>query len=259
MECAFTVRALKDGDASVEAAARAFAGNPLYERVFLHGALEVKALRERSDLQLALHGERAVGLVAQIEGLFPYRLVALDAMLPGVTALLLRGVSRPFVCTVPARLAREVERAGGRAIRRELQMVRFARDPEPEVNLDGCPAEVERLQNASEVARFCGPGFSPLELTLAPFFGIRDAYGELAAVAGARFLSPRVALLAHLETRDDCRRRGFARSLARVLLRALETDRRHALVQLKDGEQPAARLFAELGFRGTHEFRVFAF
>ena len=72
------------------------------------------------------------------------------------------------------------------------------------VRLDGALAlppgdsRVERLLDADEIARFCGTSFARLELELAPFFGIRDAFGELAAVAGARFVTDRIALLAHL-------------------------------------------------------------
>lgn len=251
----YLVRALKDGDEAVEAAARGFARASLYERIWLHAALEVPPLRARSELFAALHGERAVGLAAVIDGLHPHRVAALDTGLPGVARELLQRVAPPFVCPVPVRLKSEILRAGGRPIRSERQMVRLDRSaPLPDAD-----PRVERLCDPAELARFCGQGFAPLELELAPFLGIRDPYGELAAVAGARFLTPRVALLAHLETREDCRRMGYARALAGSLVRALESDERRIAVHVKDGEQDAAHLFAELGFRGTHEFRVFAF
>jgi ribosomal protein S18 acetylase RimI-like enzyme len=251
----YSLRALKDGDAAVDAAARAFARASLYERLWLHAALEIPPLRERSELFAAFHCEHAVGLAAVIEGLLPHRVAALDGVLPGVASKLLARVTRPFVCPAPLRLACEIARAGGRPIRQERQMVRLDRraplpDPDP---------RVERLCDAGEIARFCGQGFAPLELEIAPFLGIRDPYGELAAVVGARFLSPRVALMAHLETREDCRRMGYARALASGLVRALESEERHIALFVKDGEQGAMHLFAELGFRGTHEFRVFAF
>jgi ribosomal protein S18 acetylase RimI-like enzyme len=251
----YLLRALKDGDDAVEAAAREFARASLYERIWLHAALEVPPLRARSELFAAFHGERAVGLAAVIENLLPHRIAALDTALPGVAAELLARTARPFVCPVPLRLCSEITRAGGRPIRSERQMVRLDRSaPLPEVD-----PRVERLCDAAELARFCGQSFAPLELELAPFLGIRDPYGELAAVVGARFLTPRVALLAHLETREDCRRMGYARTLAGALVRALESDERRIALHVKDGEQAAVHLFAELGFRGTHEFRVFAF
>mgnify|MGYP001596877389 CR=1 FL=1 len=65
--------------------------------------------------------------------------------------------------------------------------------------------------------------------------------------------------LAHLETREDCRRQGYARALATEAVRALESPERRVVLHLKGGEQAARSLFASLGFRGTHEFRVFAF
>jgi ribosomal protein S18 acetylase RimI-like enzyme len=196
-----------------------------------------------------------VGLAAAIEGLFPFRLAAVDGVLPGVAEELLRHVPRPFVCPVPSRLAAQVVRAGGREIRTELQMVRLdSGSPLPRGG-----ARVETLADADEITRFCGTSFARLELELGPFFGIRDAFGELAAVAGTRFTTERIALLAHLETREDCRRQGYARALAAAAVHALESPERRVVVQLKEGEQAARALFASLGFRGTHEFRVFAF
>ncbi len=255
MGTVYTLRPVKPGDEAALAAARAFAREPLFERLWLHGALEVDALRARAELSSAWDGARLVGLVAVLEGLFPFRFAGLDAALPGVASQLVAAVPRPFVCPVPVRLAPELLRAGGRPIRAESQMVRFA-----------CPlpgsshaTRIERLADAAELSQFLGPAFSPLELELGRFLGIRDAAGELAAVSGARFITPEIALLAHLETREDCRRQGYARALAIAAVRALESDERRVVVQLREGEQAARGLLAPLGFRGTHEFRVFAF
>ena len=168
---------------------------------------------------------------------------------------LLAKLAPPFVCRVPARLARELERAGARPIRRERQMVRLA----PELAVDEpLDPRIERLTDPAELARFLGRDFAPLELELAPFFGIRDPFGELAAVAGARFLTDRVALIAHLETREDCRRLGHARALVQALARAVESPERRAVIHVREGAAAAERLLAELGFRGTHDFCLFA-
>jgi len=251
----YQVRPLKEGDEAAHAAAEAFARAALYERIWLHAALEVPGLFARAEVNEAVHGERVVGLAAGIEELFPFRVVALDGALPGVAEELLRRAPRPFVCPVPARLAAQVARAGGREIRSELQMARFdAGVPLPEAD-----PRVERITDPDELTHYCGTSFARLELELGPFFGIRDAMGELAAVAGARFTTDRVALLAHLETREDCRRQGYARALAVAAVRALENEERRVVILVKDGEQAARALFASLGFRGTHEFRVFAF
>jgi hypothetical protein len=255
MSSPYVYRPLKEGDAAALAAARAFARSALFERLWLHAALEVPALRDRVEVVEALHGERVVGLAALIEGLFPFRLVAVDGALPGVAGELLRRVPRPFVCPVPSPLAAQVARAGGREIRTELQMVRL----DSGVPLPPVDPRVEAITDADELTHYCGTSFARLELELGPFFGIRDALGELAAVAGARFTTGRVALLAHLETREDCRRQGYARALAVAAVRELEGAERRVVIQLKDGEQAARGLFASLGFRGTHEFRVFAF
>jgi len=255
MRSQYAYRPLKDGDEAAFAAASAFARDPIFERIWLHGAIEVPALYARTEVVQALHGERVVGLAAVIEGLFPFRVVAVDGALPGIVEELLTRVPPPFVCPVPARLGRQVARAGGREIRTELQMVRL----DAAIPLPRRDTRVERLTDADELVRFCGTSFARLELELAPFFGVRDSFGELAAVAGARFATERVALLAHLETREDCRRQGYARALASAAIRELETPSRRVVLQLKEGEQAARALFAALGFRGTHEFRVFAF
>lgn len=255
MKSPYAYRPLKDGDEAAFAAARAFARDPLFERIWLHGAIEVAPLYSRAEVMQAQHAERVVGLAAVIEGLFPFRVVAVDGALPGIVEDLLRRVAPPFVCPVPARLARQVSRAGGREIRTELQMVRL----DAAVPLPRRDERVERLSDAEEIVRFCGTSFARLELELGPFFGVRDSFGELAAVAGARFATERVALLAHLETREDCRRQGYARALASAAIRELESPVRRVVVQLKEGEHAARALVAALGFRGTHEFRVFAF
>lgn len=252
---AYAYRPLKEGDPAALAAARGFARGALFERIWLHAALEVPALHGRVDVVEALHGERVVGLAAVIEGLFPFRVTAVDGALPGVVEELLRRVPGPYVCPAPARIATQVGRAGGREIRSELAMARL-------VSAIALPAQrerVETLRDADELLRFFGTSFAPLELELGPFFGIRNAAGELVAATGVRFATERVALLAHLETREDCRRQGYARALATEAVRALESPERRVVLHLKGGEQAARSLFASLGFRGTHEFRVFAF
>jgi ribosomal protein S18 acetylase RimI-like enzyme len=255
MGCTFRFQPLKEADEAAWAAARAFARASVYERVWLHAVLETPLLRARAEPLAAFHGDRLVGLCVAITGLFPFRLVAVDGSLPGVASQLLARLERPFVCQVPMRLAREVAQAGARAVRHERQLVRF--DPAPPMAPVVDP-QLERLSDANELARFCGPSFAPLELELAPFFGIRDPFGELAAVAGGRFLTERVALLGHLETRDDYRRLGFARALAATLAGTLETRERRVVVHVREGERAAEHLLTRLGFRGAHDFAVFA-
>ncbi|HKC50209.1 MAG TPA: GNAT family N-acetyltransferase [Myxococcota bacterium] len=254
MQGAYTFRPLKEGDEAAEAAARAFARASIYERVWLHAALELPILRARAEPLAAFHGARVVGLAAAIAGVFPFRAVAIDAALPGIARALFARLESPFVCRVPLRLTSELTRAGARPIRAERQMVR----------LDPCAAsalidpQIERLSDAGELARFCGPRFTPLALELGPFFGVRDAFGDLTAVAGTHLLSERIALIGHLETREDCRRQGAARALAAALACGLETPERRVVVHLNHGDRPAEHLFAELGFRGVHDFSVFA-
>jgi GNAT superfamily N-acetyltransferase len=253
MSRAYTFRPLKETDEAAEAAARAFVRASIYERVWLHAVLETPLLRARAEPLAVFHGDRLVGLGATVAGLFPFRMVALDGSLPGVASQLLARFDPPFVCRVPMRLARELARAGARPIQSELQLVRF----EPSTTRPALDPNVERLSDTAELARFCGLSFAPLELELAPFFGIRDAFGELAAVAGGRLLTDRIALLGQLVTREDCRRQGFARTLVATLACALETRERRVVAHVEAG-RPAERLLTRLGFRGAHEFAVFA-
>jgi GNAT superfamily N-acetyltransferase len=254
MGCTYTFRPLKEADEAAEAAARAFARASIYERVWLHAALETPLLRARAEPLAAFHGDRLVGLAVTIAGLFPFRMIALDGSLPGVASQLFARLEHPFVCRVPMRLAREIASAGGRPIRRERQLVRF----DPSAERPAVDPHLERLSDARELARVCGPAFAPLELELAPFFGIRDAFGELVAVAGGRVLTDRVALIGHLVTREDCRRQGLARALAATLACALESAERRVVAHVSDAARETEPLFTSLGFRGTHEFQVFA-
>ncbi|HXZ84495.1 MAG TPA: GNAT family N-acetyltransferase [Myxococcota bacterium] len=254
MQRSYSYRPLKQGNGAGEAAARAFARAAIFERVWLHAALELPVLRARAEPIAAYHGERLVGLGAALPGLFPFRVAAIDAALPGVAAALLEHFEPPFVCQVPARLAPELARAGARLIRRERQMVRFQAARERR----GIDPQIERLTDPAELSRFCGPAFAPLELELAPFLGLRDAFGDLCAVAGARFVTERVAQIGHLDTRDDCRRQGYARTLAGALACALESPERRVLAHVAESAPGTEHLFAALGFRGTHDFAVFA-
>jgi hypothetical protein len=170
--CAY--QPLKDGDEAALAAGRAFARESLFERLWLHAALELPPLLARSEVFTAQWRGRTVGLAAASDGLFPFRVAALDAALPGVAAELLAALPAPFVCRVPARLARELERAGARPIRRERQMVRLA----PIADDAPLDPRIERLSDPAELTRFLGRDFAPLELELAPFLGIRDPFGE---------------------------------------------------------------------------------
>lgn len=254
MQGGITYRPLKEGDEATEAAARAFARAALYQRVWLHAALELPILRARAEPLAAFHGERIVGLAAAIDGLFPFRMLAVDGMLPGVASALVGRIEPPFVCRVPARLTRELARAGARMTRVERQMVRL----DPSDSRAPLDPQIERLTDAAELARFCGPSFTPLALQLGQWFGLRNAFGELIAVAGASWVTERIALLAALETREDFRRQGSATTLAATLASALESPERRVVAHLDSGDRAAEHLFAGLGFRGVGEFGVFA-
>ncbi len=242
------------GDALELERARAFTEEQLPDRAWLHGALELAPLRERTELWQALEGERLLGLLGVQRGILPYTFVPLAARLPGVASALLERAPRPFATQVPARIASEVAAAGGQLVRVEELMVRFTHAPIPEPD-----PRVEALSDAAELSRFYGSRFSPVQLEFGPFYGARDAHGELASVGGVRFVTGRVAMLAHFETREDCRRQGLARAVVVALVRALESPGRWTALQVREGNVPARSLYASLGFRGGRRVWTYAF
>ncbi len=244
----------EEGDEPGLARARSFARERVFERAWISGALEVDSLRKRSEFRQVLCEGRLLGLAAQIRGVLPYQMVSLAALLPRVARALLEGIDRPFVCPVPERNAPEVAAAGGRLMRTELDMVRLHRAPLPEAD-----PRVERLEDSDEILRFAGRAFADFQLELGPFFGVRDARGALAAVGGVRFVTDRLALLAHVETREDFRRQGLARGVVVELVRALETPTRSVMLQVREANQAARWLYSELDFRGSRRIWRYSF
>jgi hypothetical protein len=202
-------------------------------------------------------GQRLVGVGAVVEGIFPYRAVALCACLPGASQVLLSRVEVPFVpfvvlATQP--LWHEVERCGGRRELEEVQMARLhpAELPDPDPRL-------ERVERAEELETLVGSSFSAVQLEVGPFLGIRDSDGDLLACGGAHFVTDRVAQIGYIETRHDRRHEKLATSVLVGLVRELETEQRRVVLQVPPGNDAAMESWARLGFRGRVRTASFAF
>jgi hypothetical protein len=236
MGCTYTFQPLKQADEAAEAAARAFARASIYERVWLHAVLETSLLRARAEPLAAFHGERLVGLRLDRRPV-PFRMVALDGSLPGVAVA--PGRLEPFVCMVPRGCARDRPR-GGRFVRRErrraLRRWRSVRQWIP-----------DRGVCRSARLAVLRPSFAPLELELAPFFGVRDRSAS-SPPSPADAFDGRVALLGHLE---DATTTAAWASPGRWPAYALETRRQR--VARGRGASSRRSTADSPGFRSAHD------
>jgi ribosomal protein S18 acetylase RimI-like enzyme len=234
-----------ESEADVESA-RDYARRELLGRALLHATLHVDVLRERSRHWLATLGERVVGLVAQIDGVFDYRSAPLASSLPRAATALVARVERPAKCLAHESLWPELERASAQREREYLQMGRLRHDPLPAAD----PA-VKRIDDAVELASFLGDGLTDIRHQLGPFVGIRDDDGALAAVAGTEFVTRELAQLAWIQSHPDQRRQGLARATVAALVAELETPERIVILQVRAENHAAIALYGGLGFRGT--------
>ena len=250
----FVVRRIDAEDAAALERAREFARTNLLSRALLHASLEEPRLRAHSQHWWAVRDGHVVGLVARIDGFFPYGSAPLAALLPGAGAALLRALDRPFDALAPELLWPELERAGGRRVRSYLQVVRFAPTPLP----DPDPA-VKPVDDPDELAAFFGAEFSAGRAQMGPFFGVRDEAGQLVAAGGVEFVTDALAQLARVETREARRREGLARTIVVELIRVLETRQRRVVLQVRSDNRPANSLYAALDFRGSRRLGRYRF
>jgi ribosomal protein S18 acetylase RimI-like enzyme len=109
-------------------------------------------------------------------------------------------------------------------------------------------ADLEELQRFYQVS-FPEAAFEPGMLAIGPYVGVRVG-GQLVSVAGVHVYSPayRVAALAAIATRPDCRGKGYAKmavsSLCRELLRSVD----HIGLNVKANNASAIRCYEALGF-----------
>ena len=246
----FEVRQISSG--SDRDGALALVASNLFSRALLHGTLEAPALRECSRHWGAFLGERVVGVIAQIDGFFPYRSTPIAAALPGAASALCAAIEPPATCLAAETHWSELVRFGAKPSKDHLQMVRLRRDPIPDPGL-----RAEPVDDLSELAAFYGSWFHSSRLAAGPFFACRDA-GRVVAVGGIEFVTDRVAQISLMQTLENHRSRGYGKAIVRELVGALETSERHMVLQVRSENRGAIALYRELGFRGTRRLRSFS-
>jgi ribosomal protein S18 acetylase RimI-like enzyme len=226
--------------------ARAFADLHFLDSALLHASFACGPLAARSRHRGVRHGGRLVGLAACTEGVFGYRSVPFEAALPGAPRALMERLERPFKVLARERFWSELERAGAKPARSRtrLQMTRFV-----PVALPLPDPRVREVREVAELRALLPERFGPLQLEIGPFVGIRDAAGVLVCAGGVELVTPKVAQIAYVETREDHRRRGLARAVVIELIRRLERAERRVILQVKEDNAPALALYAGLGFR----------
>jgi hypothetical protein len=250
----FDARWIEPSDRRLLDEAREFARRKLYERAALHADLEEPGLFARSRFLEVRWRDRLVGVASVLEGVLGARALALGAELPGAAAALARNVERPYVAMATDRYLSELERAGGRHLYSDLQMVRLHREPLPPPD-----PRVEPLTNLEEVRRVSSSTIAPEHFKSGPFFGIRAPDGELVSVGGVHYVTERLACLASIETLEKQRRRGFAAAIVIELIRALEKPSRQVVLQVRNDKHGAIALYGRLGFRGTRRMSFLRF
>ena len=245
----FEIRAL--GTDQERAGAVQLVASNLFSRALLHGSLAAQGLGGCTRHWGAFLGERVVGVMAQIDGYFPYRSAPIAAVLPRAASALCSAVEQPAMCLAAEPLWSELARAGAVAANDHLQMVRLRRDPIP-----GNGAKAKRVDDLSELEAFYGPWFGAHRLAAGPFFACHEG-NELVAAGGIEFVTGRIAQISLMQTREESRSKGYGTAIVRELVAELETPERHTVLQVRAENSAAISLYHQLGFRGTRRLRSF--
>lgn len=150
--------------------------------------------------------------------------------------------------------------AGAREVKRAVltQMVAegappSARDGEPAIIALG---EADAVEMAT-LAEHAKPGPWGLKThRYGPFFGIRDDAGRLLAMAGQRMLMPGMAEVSGVSTWEDCRGRGYARTLIGHVMRDMVARGEQPFLHSYADNAGAIALYESLGFRIRREVHV---
>ncbi|GII95909.1 GNAT family N-acetyltransferase [Sinosporangium siamense] len=105
-------------------------------------------------------------------------------------------------------------------------------------------AEVTALLAAAHPESYATPSVEGVRR----WAGVRDAAGELAAVAADAWSAPEVGLLAGVATAVHARGRGLAERVCRFVVRELVDTHGRAALLVDDANQSAIRVYERLGF-----------
>jgi predicted GNAT family acetyltransferase len=150
---------------------------------------------------------------------------------------------------------------GTREVKRAVlaQMIAAGAPPSPR---QGEPAIISLgEQDAPEMAELAdhakpGPWGSKTH-RYGPFFGIREN-GRLLAMAGQRILVPGMAEVSGVSTWEDCRGRGYARTLIGHVMREMVARGETPFLHSYADNAGAIALYESLGFRIRREVHVLA-
>jgi GNAT superfamily N-acetyltransferase len=150
---------------------------------------------------------------------------------------------------------------GTREVKRAVlaQMVAAGAPPAPREGEPSIrPLGEDDAAEMAALADHAKPGpWGPKTHRYGPFFGIRDD-GRLLAMAGQRILVPGMAEVSGVSTWEDCRGRGYARTLIGHVMREMVARGERPFLHSYADNAGAIALYESLGFRIRREVHVLA-
>lgn len=150
---------------------------------------------------------------------------------------------------------------GTREVKRSVlaQMVADSAPPQPRAGEPPIiPLDDKDAPEMAALADHAKPGpWGPKTHHYGPFFGIREN-GRLLAMAGQRMLMPGMAEVSGVSTWEDCRGRGYARTLIGHVMREMVARGETPFLHSYADNAGAIALYESLGFRIRREVHVLA-
>ncbi|MDO9370508.1 MAG: GNAT family N-acetyltransferase [Sphingopyxis sp.] len=148
---------------------------------------------------------------------------------------------------------------GTREVKRAI-LAQMVADGPPPARRDGEPAILalgdDDAHEMTALADHAKPGpWGPKTHRYGPFFGIREN-GRLLAMAGQRMLMPGMAEVSGVSTWEDCRGRGYARTLIGHVMREMVARGETPFLHSYADNAGAIALYESLGFRIRREVHV---